>query len=67
MIQYDKKTALFDPHPGPMGGDYNISYFYDENDKPCERKYAHKVLYVAYDSQDEVVDSHTFNIQPLTD
>lgn len=67
MVQYDEKTALYNPYPGPMGGDYSISYWYDKNEKPCERKDAYTVLEVEYDKNDEIVGSQVFALHPLND
>ena len=63
MVEYDKKTAVLNPNPGPFGGNYSIGYYFGKDEKPCVPEKARYFNYVEYDRADNIVYSKVFTIE----
>ena len=53
-----KKIIPFERHEGGVtpGAVYNIGYFYDKDDKPCNKEDAVRINIVEYDDNDERIN-----------
>lgn len=65
MVQYDKKTAILNPNPGPFGGSYSIGYYFGADEKPCVPEKAKYFNYVEYDKDDVIVGSKVLTINSI--